>query len=158
MWFTLEPVDLAYVGAAPRHVCGDIVLEVSAPEAFDVLTGDRWLEWFPELRAIRWDPPRAAGGTRHVRLRRSEAHETFRAWEPAKRLAFSVDRSTFPFMKALLVDFQLTAVGGGRSTRLEYCWHYELRGFFKFLGPSVRKRLQRMVSGALAALKAFVER
>jgi hypothetical protein len=158
MWFTLAPVDLAYVSTAPRHVCRDIVLDVSAPGAFEVLTGDRWLEWFPELRAIQWNPPRAVGGTRYVRLGRSEAHETFRAWEPAKRFAFSVDRSTLPVMKALLVDFQLTAVGDGRRTRLEYCWHYEIRGLFKILGPSVRKELERIVSGALAALKTFVER
>jgi len=76
MWFTLAPVDLAYVSTAPRHVCRDIVLDVSAPGAFEVLTGDRWLEWFPELRAIQWNPPRAVGGTRYVRLGRAEAHET----------------------------------------------------------------------------------
>jgi hypothetical protein len=157
MWFTLDRIDLAYVDAAPNHICADVVLEVGPDRAFAVLTGDRWLEWFPDLKEMRWHPPRAVGGTRYVRLGRSEAEETFLAWDPGRRFAFSVDRSTLPVMKAVIVDFRLTAVDAGRRARVEYCWHFALRTIFRPLQPLARKEIQRIVIGGLRGLKRFVE-
>jgi hypothetical protein len=158
VWFVLDRVDLDYVKTAPHHVCREIGLDVSPARAFEALTDHRWLEWFPDLREITWNPPRGVGGTRYVRLGHVEAHETFLAWEPAKRLAFSVDRSTLPVLTAMLVDFQLTSLLDGRRTRIEYCWHYKLRVWLRPLNSPVHRAFQKILFGALAGLKKVVEK
>ena len=158
MWFVLDRVDLDFVDTAPHHVCREVLLDVPADRAFDVLTGDRWREWFPDLQDITWYPPRGVGGTRYLRLHRSEVHETFLAWEPGRRLAFSVDRSTVPFIKAMLVEFRLTPASAGNRTQVALCWHYTLPIWWRPMHASVRRRVEKILSAALAALKHFVER
>ena len=158
MWFILDQVGLDYVHAAPRRVRQEIVLDADPAAVFNVLTGDRWNEWFPDIKEIRWGPPRGVGGTRYVHLGHSRACETLRAWEPARRIALSLDRSNLPVVKALLVDFQLSPLADGRRTRLQLAWHYELRLWLRPVHTRVRQRFQEIVDGALAGFKTFVER
>jgi hypothetical protein len=158
VWFVLDRVDLDYVKTAPHHVCREIGLDVSPARAFEALTDHRWLEWFPDLREITWNPPRGVGGTRYVRLGHAEAHETFLAWEPARRLTFSVDRSTVPVIRALLVDFQLAPILDGSRTRIEVCWHYTVRTWWRPLHGLMQRHVQKTLSAALAGLKNFAEK
>jgi len=155
-WFTLDRVDLDYGRTGPHRVCHAAVLDVPPARVFEVLTGDGWLEWFPDMRQIEWSPPRGVGGTRHVRLGHSEARERFLAWEPATRFAFSVERSTVRALKAILVDFRLTPIADGRRARVDLCWHYELRGAWRPLHFLVRRRFRVIVEAALAGLEKFV--
>lgn len=156
-WYTLDRTDLRFVETAPLHLCQEAEIEAPPAAVFDVLTGDRWLDWFPDMREIRWDSSRGVGGTRYVRLGHSEAHETFLAWEPAKRFAFSVDRSTNPFARAMVVDVQLAPSGNGRRTRVHFCWHLALRSWFVLLQPIVRRRVGQMLREVLTGLRRFVE-
>src|SRR5262245_49947259 len=158
MLFTFERIGLDYADRAPGRVSVDVIVDAAPAAVFDVLTGDRWSEWFPDMLEMEWLPPRGVGGGRHARLRHSEAYETFLAWEPGRRFAFSVDRSNRPFLRAMMVDWQLSPASGGRGTRVELRWHYTLRAWWRPMQFLVTRTMRKMLAEALAGLKEFTEK
>jgi uncharacterized protein YndB with AHSA1/START domain len=158
MLFTLQRIGLDYAERAPGQVSVATTVDASPTTVFDVLTGDHWTEWFPDMLELTVIPPRGVGGGRHARLRHSEAYETFLAWDPGRRFAFSVDRSNRPFLKAMMVDWRLSAAPGGRGTRVELRWDYTLRAWWRPMQFLVTRAMRKLIADALAGLKEFTEK
>ena len=87
------------------------------------------------------------GAEREVELKALTVRERFLAWEPGKRLAFTVYGSTLPLLKAMLEDMVLEPVEAGgqvRATRLIWRAHYEPSLLMRLVHP-----LGRMIFGEL---------
>ncbi len=154
----LTPVDLSWIETAPQ------VLRVSASfaapparvfEAFADAGG--WPRWFPLMTSARWcgGATGGVGAEREVALRAfGRFRERFIAWEPGRRLAFTVVASTSPMLRKFGEDYQLTADGTG--TRFDWIMGAEPRGIGKLAAPGLRLVMRRLLRRGAKNLDAVL--
>jgi hypothetical protein len=116
VWHALRPVGLEFAEKAEQVVVVDE--DVGAPladvwAAFADAPG--WVRWFPGVEWARYDgaPPHGVGTIRRSRVAGVEYEETMLVWEPGRRWAYRVDRSTAPVARAQLEisDFAASIAG-----------------------------------------------
>jgi carbon monoxide dehydrogenase subunit G len=96
----------------------------------------QWLRGLEEVRPVSTGPTRAGYQAKlFIREGRnlSEYDETILEYEPQRRIQLKMEGGCFKG-GAMLVDYRLVDVGGGR-TRLDYECEAQMRGFFRLFAP-----------------------
>ena len=158
--FTLEPCVPASIEALELHLENRIEVEASPTRVFEILTGvgarsDE--SWFPDFQSATWrtPAPHGVGSVRDFRLTYARLTQHFIAWEPGRRLALYVSRSSLPFVSQLVEDYQITPVPGG----CEIVWRvaYRLSPMFEYFRTPLRLVYAEVFGAASRRLKALLE-
>ncbi len=140
MQFALEVQDLSFTRTAPFKFENEAVLDAPPERVFEVLaTGENQRTWFKDFVGIRWTtpPPHGVGSERDIELKLVTVAEHFLAWEPGKRLTFTIRSMTLPLVDAMVEDMVFEPIGGDR-TRLIWRAHYRPRSFMLPFHPILR--------------------
>ena len=122
MWFTLRPVELAFLDSAPRRWLVEARLRAPRAAVWGAfIEPSTWPQWFPGVRAASYpgaSPPFGVGTRRAATVGRQRYEETLLVWEEGVRWAYRVDRATVPLANAQLecTDF----ADDGAGTRLRW--------------------------------------
>jgi hypothetical protein len=113
------PVDEHLVETARARGTAEREMRVSAEQLFATLEdGPSWSKWTPMVRDVTWTSPRplAKGATRTVKLvGGNRFDEVFWAWEPNRRMGFSVAASSVGWLRAITDLYEITPLS------LEHC-------------------------------------
>lgn len=140
MQFALEVQDLSFTRTAPFKFENEAVLDAPPERVFEVLaTGENQRTWFKDFVGIRWTTPapHGVGSDRDVELKVVTVAEHFLAWEPGKRLTFTIKSMTLPLVEAMVEDMVLEPISGDR-TRFIWRAHYRPRSFMRPFHPILR--------------------
>ncbi len=150
----LTPRSLEWTDSAPVRPVVDRRMAVGADAVWEVVADhEHWGEWFTQIDAvIPGDPSSGVGGTRTVRIGRSEVEEEFLAWEPGRRFAFTVTHASVPGIRSMNEDIRLTP-DGPDATTVTYTMAIDPVGG-AVLRPLLTPLLRRNLEAALAALEA----
>ena len=157
MWFAVEEAGLDFCEKSPFRIETEAVLDVDPDRAFALITnGAEQGRWFADFVACRWTSgePYGVGSTREIELKLLTVKEKFIAWEPGKRLAFSIYGATLPMVKRMVEDLQLSSIGPNK-TRLQWTAHYEPRTFIRPLHPIARGVFGKMFTKSAAGLTRY---
>jgi uncharacterized protein YndB with AHSA1/START domain len=158
MQFALEVQDLSFTRTAPFKFENEAILDAPPERVFEVIaTGESQSTWFQDFVGIRWTtpPPYGVGSERDVELKLLTVSEHFLAWEPGKRLAFTIRSMTLPIVDAMVEDMVLEPVGADR-TRLLWRAHYRPRGFMRPFHPVLRLVFGQLFTESTRGLVAYV--
>jgi uncharacterized protein YndB with AHSA1/START domain len=137
MWFALEVQDLSFTQTAPYKFENEAILDAPPERVFEVFaTGENQRTWFKDFVGIRWTSPASSGvgAERDVELKLVTVSERFLAWDPGKRLTFTIFQMTLPLVDAMVEDMVFEPIGDGK-TRLLWRAHFRPRGFMKPFVP-----------------------
>lgn len=151
-----EPVEFAQ--SAPAHFHFEIELDAPPDKVFSVFADiDSWARWYDDFRSARWtsEAKGGAGSTRIAVLGAATVDETFLVWEPGKRLSFRVETITLPLVHAMVEDWRLEPLPGGR-TKLSWWIGYAPNWLCRLIHPIVRAIFGRQFQRTLAGLQAYV--
>jgi uncharacterized protein YndB with AHSA1/START domain len=157
MWFDLTPTDLTFIERAPFHFDNEAVINASPARVFEILeAAEAQTEWFKDFKDARWlsDPPYGVGSTREVVLKALRVKERFVAWEPGRRMAFSIEAITLPLVSAMLEDLQFEPMGEGR-TRFRWRAYYQPTIAMRLVHPIARGVFGGMFSASTSGLAAY---
>jgi uncharacterized protein YndB with AHSA1/START domain len=158
MWFDVAPVPLSYTDNSPFHIENVVLLDAKPERVFHILaTGEGQEGWFQDFVACRWSSgARAVGAEREVELKLLTVKERFLAWDQDKRLAFHIYAITLPFVKAMLEDWTLEAVGD-RATRFTWRVHYTPSLMMRIVHPIARMMFGEMFKASAEGLARYVK-
>jgi uncharacterized protein YndB with AHSA1/START domain len=158
MWFALEVQDLSFTKTAPFMFENEAILDASPERVFEIIaTGENQPTWFKDFVGVRWTspPPNGVGSERDVELKLLTASERFLAWEPGKRLTFTMHRMTLPLVEAMVEDMVFEPIGADR-TRLLWRAHYRPRAFMRPFHPILRVVFGQIFQESTRGLAAYV--
>ncbi|GAC1526970.1 MAG: hypothetical protein NVS3B10_25050 [Polyangiales bacterium] len=153
MWFPMTPMTLADAEGSPSALRFEAIVAAPPELVFEVWTGDDLVVTLPDLRAIEWtsSPPRGVGSTRIVRLQPFAVKERFLAWEPARRVTFTMEAISLPVLGAMMEDFRLEPVRP-HHTHVRYTVHYVPRARLGPVSAVARRWLAATFGDALATI------
>jgi uncharacterized protein YndB with AHSA1/START domain len=157
MWFDVEPTDLSFVDAAPFIIENEAVINASPERVFEVFsTGEGQIEWFRDFKATRWlsEAPHGVGSTREIELKTLTVKERFVAWEPGRRLSFTIYAITLPLVTAMLEDLHFEPMGPDR-TRLRWRVNYRPSVAMRLVHPVARSIFGEMFSASTAGIARY---
>lgn len=158
MPWTLRREPLEFAETAPSHFLNEAELDATPEKVFAVFADiESWARWFDDFRSAHWTGPahEGVGATRKAILGAATVDETFLAWEPGRRFGFRIDTITLPLVRAMVEDYRLIPLDGGR-TRLVWRIGYETTWLGSLLHPIVRKIFGRQFRRTLVGLQAYV--
>ena len=113
---TIAPKDLDWIERAPFSLSGSATTTASPAAVFAVLADhERWPEWFPLLKkTVVIGPAREGVGMRRVStFPGTKLDELFIAWDPGKRLAFTMTAVSPGITHAFVDDCRIEPAGSG---------------------------------------------
>jgi uncharacterized protein YndB with AHSA1/START domain len=158
--FRCRSVGLDFAASAPWRFENVVELDASPDEVFALFAdGASWPRWFPGIRRVDWTTPdpKGVGTTRTVVLATATVYEHFLAWDPGRRFAFRFDGANRPLCRALVEDYRLEPIDGGR-TRFTYVVGIEPTLLVRALAPLTRRMFARTFSGGAQGLRDFLRR
>lgn len=158
MWFELTPTDLSFFDNAPFHFENEAIINASPERVFEIwATGEGQAEWFKDYKSARWyhEPPYGVGSTREVVLKALSVKERFLAWEPGKRMAFTMYGITIPLVKQMAEDLHFSPVEGGR-TRFRWKACYRPSATMRVVHPIGRRVFGGLFSASISGLTAYL--
>jgi uncharacterized protein YndB with AHSA1/START domain len=159
MWFPLEPADLSYADAAPHSLVTEKVVPASPERLFEIITtGERQDAWFKDLRDTKWTSPapQGVGSTRDVHLKTLSVKERFLAWEPGRRLAFTMYAITLPLTTRMMEDIRFERVGA-KSTKVSWRLHYAPSALMRPVHPLAKRFFGKMFRDTVDGLGRYAE-
>ena len=159
VYFECRPVDLDFAARAPWSFENVVDLDATPDEVFALFAdGESWPRWFPGIRNVTWTSPepKGVGTTRTVTLATATVFEHFVAWEPGRRFAFRFEGANRPLFRALLEDYVLEPLDGGR-TRFTYRVAVDPTWLLRLLGPLARGLLARTFRGGAQGLRTYLQ-
>jgi hypothetical protein len=146
MRFALEPCELDFCERSPRQIVNDIDLPLDAARSFELCASAEGLgSWLEDFVACTWTsaPPPGVGSTRDVKLTLLTVSERFLAWEPGRRLTFTMTATTLPVFSRAVEDLQFTALSADR-TRVRWAVHYDVPVWASLAHPVTRAVFNRI--------------
>jgi uncharacterized protein YndB with AHSA1/START domain len=113
---TVAPKELDWIERAPFSFSGSATTTASPEAVFAILADhERWPEWFPLLKkTVVVGPIREGVGVRRVTtLPGAKLDELFIAWDPGKRLAFTMTAVSPGITHAFVDDCRIEPAGSG---------------------------------------------
>jgi hypothetical protein len=111
-------VEQELVSTAKARGIAEREMAVSAEQLFATLeNGPSYSKWVPAIRQVTWTTakPFGTGATRTVNLAGGgRVDEVFWAWEPNRRIGFSISASSMRWLSALTERYEITAVSSDR--------------------------------------------
>jgi uncharacterized protein YndB with AHSA1/START domain len=145
----LPPTDLAFFDDAPLRIPARATLAAPPARVWAALAEPgSWPGWFPLMTRAAWSTDAIArvGAEREVALRLlGRFRERMIAWEPERRVAFTMVGSTSPMARRLAEDYRLAPDGAGGTT-LDWVFAAEPTA----LGALARPGLVPMMRGIFA--------
>jgi ribosome-associated toxin RatA of RatAB toxin-antitoxin module len=133
-------VEQALVSTAKARGIAERDMAVSAEQLFATLeNGPSYSKWVPAIGQVTWTSakPFSAGATRTVNLvGGARVDEVFWAWEPNRRIGFSVSASSMRWLCALTELYEITAVSSDRC-QLRWTLAVRLSGVLGKLEPYI---------------------
>lgn len=160
MWFSTTPTELGYCDTSPFLFENVRVVPAPPERVFEVFaTGEGQTTWFQDFVACRWTSgePHGVGTTREIELKMLTVKERFVAWEPGKRLTFSIDAITLPLVRAMMEDLRFEPAGEGK-TKVTWRAHYTPAPVMRLFHPIARVIFGRMFAKSLDGLSRYLER
>ena len=113
-------VDEHLVETAKARCRAQREMAVSAAQLFATLAdGPSWSKWVLGIREVNWTSPKpfAKGTTRTVKMVGGiRVDEVFWAWEPNRRMGFSITAMSKGWVSALAELYEITPVSSERCT------------------------------------------
>jgi uncharacterized protein YndB with AHSA1/START domain len=159
MWFDVEAVPLSFTESSPHHIEASALIDAPPARVFAIMaTGEGQKEWFQDFVACRWTTPapHGVGAEREIELKALTVKERFLAWEPGKRLAFTIYGITVPLVTAMIEDMTFEAVGE-RATRLVWRVHYRPSLVMKVIHPIGRAIFGEMFRSSAEGLARYAK-
>lgn len=153
-----RPESLAFIERAPAVFVNEVDLPASPDKVFSVFADiESWPRWFDDMKKGTWMPGFSGGlgAQRKMELGLLTVDETFLAWEPGARFTFRIDRASLPLLRALVEDYQLTALPDGRA-HLDWRVHYELKPWARLIHPILRLIFGRQFRRTVEGLKRYL--
>ena len=111
-------VEQELVSTARARGTAEREMAVSAEQLFATLAdGPSYSKWVPAIRRVTWTSakPFGTGTTRTVSLvGGARVDEVFWAWEPGRRIGFSISASSTRWLSALTELYEITAISSDR--------------------------------------------
>ncbi|MBT3219290.1 MAG: SRPBCC family protein [Proteobacteria bacterium] len=159
MWFDLKPCGPEWGKDAPFFFENTRILSATPARVFDVLMdATSWPQWFPDMEDVEYTtpPPVGVGSKRIVTLRGQRLEEVFTVFEPGKRWAFYVERSTVPLTSHFQEDYRLEAVGEGQ-TRLDWYVYFRPHRPLHLLRRAISPMLDKMFREGMTNLDDYLK-
>ncbi|MEZ0374577.1 MAG: SRPBCC family protein [Candidatus Sericytochromatia bacterium] len=159
-WHAIRPSGLEYTVTAPYKVDNQLLIEASPETVFKVLIESDWREWFVDFKSVEWTSPRPyqVGSTRTVTTGMLAVKERFLAWDPGRRLSFSIDAVNWPLLEGMMEDMQLEPVDNGRATRFHWRVFYTPGPLMAAVHPIAGAIFGNTFTQSLQNLKKFIEK
>jgi hypothetical protein len=142
------PVDEEFVRIAKARAVAEREMAVSAEQVFATLEdGPSWSKWVPVIREVTWTSPKpfATGTARTVALLGGiSVDELYWAWEPNRRMGFSIAATNIGWIDALAEDYHVIPMS---AERCNVRWTFAV----SFRGPSSKAEL--LVTRVLPAVQ-----
>jgi hypothetical protein len=137
-------VDEQLVNTATARGTAEREMAVSAAQLFATLEdGASLSKWVPVIRAATWTSPRpfGKGTTRTVHLGHGiRMDEVFWAWEPDRRMGFSVTAASIGWVSALSELYEITPLSPERC-RLRWTLAQSFAGWLRTSEPVLKRGL-----------------
>lgn len=151
----LRPVELDFVDSAPVRLVFAREVSASPDAVYRALAEDvvGWPQWFSAVTLAR---PLDGGARREVRLKGGTRFlETIVAAEPGEVYAYRVDETNAPGLRALLEEWRVQDVGGGRC-RVQWTFAVDAPGVMRVGLKAGRVGLGRAFRDAVGKLERRV--
>jgi uncharacterized protein YndB with AHSA1/START domain len=159
MWFDVEAVPLSFTERSPFHIENTARIEATPARVFEILaTGEGQTEWFQDWVGFEWTTkaPYGVGSERVAKLKMLSVKERFLAWDPGKRLSFTIYGITLPLVKAMVEDMTF-APEGDRATRFTWRVHYRPSLAMRLVHPVGRAVFGRMFRRSTEGLARYAK-
>ncbi len=146
MWFDVAAVTLQFTESSPFRFENVVLIDATPARVFEIIAkGEAQKVWFQDYVDTRWTTASTAsvGAEREVELKTVTVRERFLAWEPGRRIAFTIYGITLPVVKEMLEDMVLEPVGD-HATRLTWRAHYTPTLIMRLVHP-----IGRMIFGEI---------
>lgn len=111
-------VDEQLVETAKARAVAEREMAVSAEQLFATLEdGPSWIKWTGVIREVTWTSPKpfAKGTTRTLKLAGGiKLDEVFWAWEPNRRMGFSVTAASIGWLNAFTEVYEIAPLSSER--------------------------------------------
>ena len=149
-------VEQELVSTARARGAAEREMAVSAEQLFATLEdGPSYSKWVPAIRQVTWTSakPFGTGTTRTVSLvGGARVDEVFWAWEPNRRIGFSISASSMRWLCALTELDEIKAVSSDRC-QLRWTLAVSLTGVLEKLEPYIGRLLPSAQHRMLKALE-----
>ncbi len=139
------PVDEHLLEAANARAVAEREMAVSAEQLFATLEdGSSWTKVSGMIREVTWTSPKpfAVGTTRTVKfVAGARIDEVFRAWEPNRRMGFSVTAASVGWLGGLSEDYEITPLSSERC-KLRWVAAASFRGWLRKIEPIIGRTFQ----------------
>jgi ribosome-associated toxin RatA of RatAB toxin-antitoxin module len=137
-------VDEQHVNTAKARGTAEREMAVSAAQLFATLEdAPSWSKWVPVIRNVTWTSPRpfGKGTTRTVHLvQGARMDEVFWAWEPNRRMGFSVTAASVGSVSALSELYEITPLSPDRC-RVRWTLAQSFAGRLRIVEPVLGRGL-----------------
>jgi uncharacterized protein YndB with AHSA1/START domain len=158
MWFTLKPVDLAFLSNAEKVYVVDQTLAASREDVWAAFVDPTtWHHWWPGLvsASYRGAPrPYGVGTFREATVGGQRFEERIVVWEEERRWGYRIDRATAPIAWAQLECTELEDHGTGTRVRWILALHPRL--MMRLVGPFFPRIMRSLLRRAMASLDVYI--
>jgi uncharacterized protein YndB with AHSA1/START domain len=149
-------VERELVSTANARGVAEREMAVSAEQLFATLEDERlYSQWVPAIRQVTWTSakPFGSGTTRTVSLvGGARVDEVFWAWEPDRRIGFSISASSMRWLSALTELYEITPVSPDRC-KLRWTLAVRLTGALGKVEPYIGGHMTSAQTRMLKALE-----
>lgn len=158
MWFAVEAQDLRFTKSSPYVLENEAIIDASPERVFETFaTAENQRTWFQDFVACRWTSPgpHAVGAEREIELKLLTVKERFLAWEPGKRLTFTIHAMSLPVVDAMVEDMLFEPHGEGK-TRFTWRVHYTPKLFMRPFHPILRGVFGKMFTASTRGVADYL--
>ncbi len=158
MWFAVEAQGLGFTRSSPYVLENEAFIDAPPERVFETFaTAENQRTWFQDFVACRWtsSAPHGVGAEREIELELLTVKERFLAWEPGKRLTFTIHAMSLPVVDAMVEDMLFEPHGEGK-TRFTWRVHYTPKLFMRPFHPILRVVFGKMFKASTKGVARYI--